>query len=430
MSGRSPILESTGAPLAFVPPGTQTAHYVLVGPTSGAAALPTFRLLVIGDIPDLSSVYQLLDGDLTAIAALTTTAYGRALLELANGDAVIAAIGKTTLQGYGIVGGTLTAALLFSTDNTIDIGAVGATRPRNIYIGNNLIVGDAGTNIGDAAVIAGTISARNGTTAQSIYVYNTYTNAGNYERGVFGWAANVLYIGEEHAGHIADRDVVFLRNGTPFISLKSTGVTLPLLTTNGFLKTSGGTGALVVDTATHDSPFIDSTAIIKGSADATKLLRFEVDGFTTGTTRVLTPPNYDGTVATLAGTETLTNKTITGATALSVRSAGAGNLALTSASALTADHQLQVDLMDSDRALTLGGDVDFIGNFAAYGDIILHSTGSTDVTLPATGTVAAWVSVPATASSSGVAGQIARDTGFLYVCVATNTWKRTALSTW
>lgn len=59
--------------------------------------------------------------------------------------------------------------------------------------------------------------------------------------------------------------------------------------------------------------FIDTTAVVKGSADATKQLRFEVDGFTTATTRVLTPPNYDGTIATLAGTETLSNKTLASA---------------------------------------------------------------------------------------------------------------------
>jgi hypothetical protein len=43
-------------------------------------------------------------------------------------------------------------------------------------------------------------------------------------------------------------------------------------------------------------PVADTTAIVKGSADDTKLLRFEVDGFTTGTTRVLTPPNRDATL--------------------------------------------------------------------------------------------------------------------------------------
>jgi hypothetical protein len=44
--------------------------------------------------------------------------------------------------------------------------------------------------------------------------------------------------------------------------------------------------------------------------------------------------------------------------------------------------------------------------------------------------VGPWVAVPATATSTGVAGQVAYASGFLYVCVATNTWRRTALSTW
>jgi hypothetical protein len=43
-------------------------------------------------------------------------------------------------------------------------------------------------------------------------------------------------------------------------------------------------------------PFVDTTTIVKGSADATKLARLEVDGFTTGTTRVLTPLNKDYTL--------------------------------------------------------------------------------------------------------------------------------------
>lgn len=44
---------------------------VLAGPTAGAGA-PTYRLLVAADIPNLSGIYQPLDADLTALAALAT----------------------------------------------------------------------------------------------------------------------------------------------------------------------------------------------------------------------------------------------------------------------------------------------------------------------------------------------------------------------
>ncbi len=37
---------------------------------------------------------------------------------------------------------------------------------------------------------------------------------------------------------------------------------------------------------------------------------------------------------------------------------------------------------------------------------------------------------PSAANAAGVAGTIAWDTGFLYVCVTTNTWKRVAIATW
>ena len=39
------------------PYGTKTANYVLAGPTTGTATAPTFRKLVVADIPDLSETY-------------------------------------------------------------------------------------------------------------------------------------------------------------------------------------------------------------------------------------------------------------------------------------------------------------------------------------------------------------------------------------
>jgi hypothetical protein len=53
-------------------------------------------------------------------------------------------------------------------------------------------------------------------------------------------------------------------------------------------------------------------------------------------------------------------------------------------------------------------------------------------TLPQlTGTIAFLASVPpASASANGVAGQFTWDSGFLYLCTATNTWKRVAIATW
>ena len=60
-----------------------------------------------------------------------------------------------------------------------------------------------------------------------------------------------------------------------------------------------------------------------------------------------------------------------------------------------------------------------------------------DLTTKGSGTVQAngnpvgvKVPVPATATSTGVAGQWAADNSYHYVCTATNTWRRAALSTW
>lgn len=49
----------------------------------------------------------------------------------------------------------------------------------------------------------------------------------------------------------------------------------------------------------NSAPFLDSRPLVVGATDQTKKLRFEVDGFTTATTRVATLPDADITVAAL-----------------------------------------------------------------------------------------------------------------------------------
>lgn len=54
--------------------------------SNGASAAPAFRTLIAADIPDISATYQPLDANLTAIADLNTTAYGRGFLDDADAN--------------------------------------------------------------------------------------------------------------------------------------------------------------------------------------------------------------------------------------------------------------------------------------------------------------------------------------------------------
>lgn len=72
-------------------------------------------------------------------------------------------------------------------------------------------------------------------------------------------------------------------------------------------------------------------------------------------------------------------------------------------------------------------------NFAAGNVTLTHSSGY----LTASGGIAATAQLriinslaPATAAGVGSEGDIAHDTDYIYICTATNTWKRVAVATW
>lgn len=66
---------------------------------------------------------------------------------------------------------------------------------------------------------AGTLAHRNGAAAQGVRVYNTFTDASNYERGVFDWTSqvNTLTIGTAAAGTGVIRNVVISVAGSSYI---------------------------------------------------------------------------------------------------------------------------------------------------------------------------------------------------------------------
>jgi hypothetical protein len=150
---------------------TETANTVFAGPISGAAATPTFRALEAADVPG-----SILPGGFTGFGTPSVT------------------IGLTAKTG------SATTAIATDSAPTLDQTAawsftgLGAT---------NLLSASALSWNSDLFIVrdgANALAQRNGTTAQSFRVYNTFTDSSNYERGGLQYASNILQIGHFAAG--------------------------------------------------------------------------------------------------------------------------------------------------------------------------------------------------------------------------------------
>jgi hypothetical protein len=73
---------------------------------------------------------------------------------------------------------------------------------------------------------AGILAQVNGTNAQSVRVYNTFTDVNNYERAIFDWNAtvNLLTIGPQAAGTGTVRDFAIVKGANTFFTSATTVV--------------------------------------------------------------------------------------------------------------------------------------------------------------------------------------------------------------
>lgn len=70
---------------------------------------------------------------------------------------------------------------------------------------------------------ANTLAQRNGVNAQAFNIYNTFTDASNYERGFVRWSSNVLQIGSDKLGTGTARDLVLQTDGTTRLTIAAAG---------------------------------------------------------------------------------------------------------------------------------------------------------------------------------------------------------------
>jgi hypothetical protein len=140
---------------------------------------------------------------ITANTTDTASAYASKLLDLQVGG-----VSKVYVTKNGVICCGSGLQLGLSADaRDGQYNTIAAVTYQSIQVANSSAFGWTNDSWGGATLdtelrrdAADTIAQRRGTNAQTARIYNTYTDASNYERLAIGWSANVVSIKPENAG--------------------------------------------------------------------------------------------------------------------------------------------------------------------------------------------------------------------------------------
>ena len=161
------------------------------------------------------------------------------------------------------------------TNNSAGIGNAGVAGGTQVHLAVSSELGwTTGSSVATgtydlrlARDAANTLALRNSTNAQAFNVYNTYTDASNYERGVFDWStnANWLTVGTVKAGTGTNRGIV-LNSATNIVAWGGTTSSFPAIKRNAAainfrLADDSADAAITASTITTSSTTLHTTSV-------------------------------------------------------------------------------------------------------------------------------------------------------------------------